>query len=138
LRRLPRQAETYNKVLDFITIVVGERHAHETLRVCPQWWGIQFAERDWTDGVRLRQVREPMENPAPDNLAITKLLWREEALTFLEQLGAADGYRSKPRRFLYSRVAEVARIDAIRSYVRCRLRARNDWRFGGQQMSNDG
>jgi hypothetical protein len=133
-RRLARQADTYNKILDFITVVVGERHAEEALRVSPQWWGIQFAKSDRPDEVHLIQVREPVENPAPDKLAIAKLLWREEALTFLEELGAADGVRSRPRRFVYSRLAEVARIDAIRSFVRSRLRSRKDWRSDELQM----
>jgi hypothetical protein len=127
-RRLARQAETYNKTLDFVTIVVGERHAQEVLRVSPRWWGIQLAEPDLRDGVRLIQVRDPLENPTPDKLAIAKLLWREEALAFLEELGAADGFRSVPRRFVYSRLADVAPIDAIRSYVRARFRSRKDWR----------
>lgn len=137
-RRLARQAETYNKVLDFITVVVGERHAEQALRVSPQWWGIQFAKSDWGDGVHLIQVREPVENPSPDKLAITKLLWREEAITLLEQLGAADGFRSRPRRFVYSRIAEVAGIDAVRSYVRGRLRSRKGWRSDERQMSSGG
>jgi|SRR5271157_3247182 len=138
LKRLARQAETYNKVLDFITVVVGERHAEQAMRVSPQWWGIQFAKRDWRDGVHLIQVREPAENPSPDKLAITKLLWREEAITLLEQLGAADGFRSRPRSFVYSRLAEVAGIDAVRSYVRSRLRSRKGWRSDERQMSNGG
>jgi hypothetical protein len=137
-RRLARQAETYNKIFDFVTLVVGERHAQEAVCISPQWWGIQFAEQHWRDGVGLMQVREPVENPSPDNLAIAKLLWREEALTLLEQLGAADGLRSRPRKFVYSRLAEVAAIDKVRSYVRDRLRSRKDWRSDERQMSSGG
>jgi hypothetical protein len=137
-RRLARQAETYNRVLDFITVVVGERHAGEVLAVCPQWWGIQLAKFDRLDGMRFIQVREPSENPSPDKLAIAKLLWRQEALAFLEKLGAAKGLRSKPRRFIYFRLAEVSGIEALCSYVRDRLRDRNGWRSGERQMSCDG
>lgn len=136
-RRLARQAETYNKVLDFVTIVVGERHAERALNVSPQWWGIQFAKRDGREEVRLIEVREPTENPGPDKLAIAKLLWREEALTFLEELGGADGLRSKPRRLVYCRLAELASLDAIRLYVRSRLRSRKGWRSDGSRRSGD-
>ena len=137
-RRLARQAETYNRVLDFITVVVGERHADNALRVSPQWWGIQLAKCDRLDGVKFIRVREPSENPSPDKLAVAKLLWREEAITLLEQLGAADGFRCRPRRFIYPRLAEVAGIDALRSHVRDRLRSRKGWRSDERQMSSDG
>ena len=137
-RRLARQAETYNRVFDLITIVVGERHADEALRVSPHWWGIQFARCDWLDGVNFTQVRDPSENPAPDKLAIAKLLWREEAVTLLEKFGAADGLGSKPRRFIYSRLAEVVGLDALRSYVRDRLRSRKGWRSDERRTSGDG
>jgi hypothetical protein len=52
-------------------------------------------------------------------------------------LGAADGVRSKHRRIVYSRLAEVARIDTIRSYVRLRLRSRKDWRADGPRTLGD-
>jgi len=135
-RRFVRQAETYNRVLDFVTVVVGERHAEKVMAVCPQWWGIQVAKCDGR-GMQLIQLRAPGENPAPDKLAITKLLWREEALALLEELGAADGVRSKPRRVIYSRLTEVARIDTIRSYVRLQLRSRKNWRVDGRRTLGD-
>lgn len=137
-KRLGRQAETYNRVLDFITVVVGERHTNEILGVSPQWWGIQLAKCEPVDGIKFIQVREASQNPSPDKLAIAKLLWRQEALALLEKLGAAEGLRSKPRAFIYPRLAEVAGVNALRSYVRDRLRSRNDWRSGERQMSYDG
>jgi hypothetical protein len=106
------------------------------MAVCPQWWGIQVAKCDGR-GMQLIQLRAPGENPAPDKLAITKLLWREEALALLEELGAADGVRSKPRRVIYSRLTEVARIDTIRSYVRLQLRSRKNWRVDGRRTLGD-
>jgi len=136
LKRLARQVETYNRVFDLITIVVGDRHTEQALRVSPRWWGLQVAKRDSQDGVQLIQVREPIDNPSPDKLAIAKLLWREEAIELLEGLRAADGVRSCPRCFVYSRLAEVAEIDVIRSYVRDRLRYRKGWRSDERQMSS--
>lgn len=133
LRRLPRQAATYNKVLDFVTLVTGQRHADHALSAAPEWWGIQLAERGGRGVIHFIDVRKPSGNPAPDKLAIAKLLWREEALNFLEELGAADGFRSKPRRFIYSRLVEVADIDCLRERVCDRLRSRKDWRSGERQ-----
>lgn len=138
LRRLARQAETYDRVLDFVTLVTGQRHADQALSAAPEWWGIQLAKRGRRGGIHLIDVRKPSENPAPDKLAIAKLLWREEALNFLEELGAAGGFRSKPRRFIYSRLAEVAEINCLRERVRDRLRFREDWRSDEQRKPGDG
>ncbi len=134
-RRLARQADTYNSVLDFVTLVTGQRHAGQALAAIPEWWGIQLAEPVRRVGMRFIHVRKPSENPAPDKLSIAKLLWREEALDFLEELGAAAGLQSKPRRLIYSRLAEVADIGCLRERVRIRLKSRKDWRSGAQPLS---
>ena len=133
LKRLPRQARKYSELLDYVTLVVGQRHAAKAESTIPDWWGIQVANHDQDGKVRLQEVRRPLENPAPDKLAIAKLLWRDEAINFLEEIGAAGGFRSKPRRFVYSRLAEVAEIDTIRAYVRERLKSRKDWRSDEQR-----
>jgi hypothetical protein len=133
LRRLPRQVKMYSEILDYVTLVVGQRHADKATPTTPNWWGIQVADRGQDGKVRLQEERQPLENPAPDKLAIAKLLWRDEAIMLLEELGAADGIRSKPRRFVYSRLAEVAEIDTIRAYVRERLKSRKDWRSDEQR-----
>ncbi len=133
LKRLPRQVRMYGEILDYVTLVVGQRHADKAKRTIPNWWGIQVADRGQDGEVRLQEVRQPLENPNPDRLAIAKLLWRDEAINFLEEIGAADGMRSKPRRFVYSRLAEVAEIDTIRAYVRERLKSRKDWRSDEQR-----
>jgi hypothetical protein len=134
LKRLPRQVKMYSQVLDYATLVVGQRHADKAKPTIPNWWGIQVADRDQDGEVRLQEVRHPLDNPAPDKLAIAKLLWRDEAIMLLEELGAADGIRSKPRRVVYARLAEVIPIDALRFRVRHQLRSRTDWRSGERRM----
>jgi len=138
LKRLPRQAKMYSEILDYVTLVVGQRHAFKAKPTIPNWWGIQVADRDQDGKVRLQEVRQPLENPNPDKLAIAKLLWRGEAIGFLEEIGAADGIRSKPRRLVYARLAEAIPLGVLRSRVRERLRSRTDWRSDGQRKSSGG
>jgi hypothetical protein len=133
LKRLPRQMKMYSEILDYVTLVVGQRHAAKAEPTIPSWWGIQVADLDQDGKVCLQEVRQPLENPTPDKLAIAKLLWRDEAISFLEELGAVDGIRSKPRRVVYARLAEVVPLDALRLRVRHQLKSRTDWRSGGQQ-----
>ncbi len=137
LSRLERQADTYNKVLDFVTLVVGERHTERASRIVPPWWGIKCAEICEQGKLQILDLRKPSENPSVDKLSVAKLLWREEGLALLEELGAADGFSSKPRRFVYSRLTEVVEINQLRSYIRDKLRSRTDWRFDERQKSGD-
>ncbi len=130
LGRLARQAVVYGSVLDRVTLVVGQRHAEAATRMIPDWWGLQVAEMGPRGGVLFSSVRRTRNNPSQDVVAVAKLLWREEALKLLQQLGAAEGFMSKPRAAIYARLAEVADPDAIRARVRDRLRNRTGWRSG--------
>jgi hypothetical protein len=138
LKRLPRQVEIYSEVLDYVTLVVGQRHAEKAELTIPGWWGLQTANAGQDGKVVLQEVRGAAENPNPNKLAIAKLLWRDEAIGLLEEVGAADGVRSKPRRVVYARLAEVIPIDALRSRVRHQLKSRTDWRSDAPRKSYGG
>jgi len=43
LARLPEQTETYGRVLDRVTLVIGERHLRRAVEMVPEWWGIRVA-----------------------------------------------------------------------------------------------
>lgn len=128
LRRLPVQVAIYNSVLDKITVVLAKKHLKEALHIIPDWWGILVASDVNREAVSFTYLREPTVNPLIQPLAIAKLLWREEALSLLEELGATNGVSSKPRSHIYARLAEVAGIDFIRNKVCEQLRLRIDWR----------
>lgn len=138
LKRLPRQVKMYSEILDYVTLVVGRRHADKAQQTIPSWWGVKLAHCNPDGTVHIEDLRKPTPNPCPDGLAISKLLWREEALALLEELGAADGVRSKPRRVVYERLAEAVPLDALRLRVRYQLRSRTDWRSAEQQESCGG
>jgi len=138
LKRLPRQVRIYSGILDYVTLVVGRRHAQKAEAVVPYWWGIQVAEHSANGQLQLLDMRRPLQNPSPDKLAIAKLLWRDEALAFLEDMRAADGVRSKPRRAVHGRLAEVVALDVLRARVRHQLKSRTDWLSDRQRMSRGG
>lgn len=123
LSRLATQAETYGRVFDRVTLVVGTRHVKAALRLVPQWWGVLLA-RGGIDGVSLDPLRSAAENPDRDPRALVELLWRDEALELLACHDAAAGVRSKPRPAVWDRVCEALDPTQIRSAVRHRLRVR--------------
>lgn len=134
LRRLPRQVERYCKVLDLATMVVGECHAEKVSELVPEWWGIWIAVGQVGGPVEFEEWRPARENPATDPLAVARLLWRDEALQMLEQLGEAQGVRSKSKRHVYARLMEVksgqALFDAVREQLKVRYLEGN-WSLSG-------
>ncbi|MYA64094.1 MAG: sce7726 family protein [Gemmatimonadetes bacterium] len=123
LSRLASQAETYSRVFDRVTLVVGTKHLKAALQLVPRWWGVLLVRGD-IEGVSLNPFRTAAENPGQDPRALVELLWRDEALELLARHDAAAGVRSKPRPAVWDRVCEVLDLAQIRSAVRYRLRTR--------------
>jgi hypothetical protein len=130
LRRLPHQIEIYNSVLDRITLVTTDRHADYAGRMIPEWWGIKIAIRNSAHVIEFSDLREASDNPALDILGVSKLLWREEALTLLDEFGEAGPLRYKRRALIYARLAEIADLDTVRERVRRQLKLRQTWKVG--------
>ena len=138
LRRLTHQVIVYNSVFDRVTLVVGRRHISEVVRMVPEWWGIKLAKVGENGAISFSEIRKPSDNPSPESLAVVKLLWRDEALSLLEEFGAADDFRHKPRAAIYARLAEVADLRLLYARVRRQLKTRTNWRVAVRQMLYDG
>jgi hypothetical protein len=138
LRRLDNQIRVYCSVLDKVTMVVGDKHLDEVESAVPDWWGIKVATQGRRGGITFPDVRRSRMNPALDPVAVAKLLWRDEALEYLAEIGCDVGVRSKPRRVVYMRLGESAALPLLRARVRDQLRGRTDWRSASLQTSDDG
>lgn len=128
LARLPRQVESYARVFDTVTLVVAERHLARATEVAPVWWGIEVAVPSERGDGTLRRHRRATQNPAVDPLALAALLWRAEAIALLDERGLAVGLRGRPRRELWTALAELVPVEELGQYVRGCLRARSGWR----------
>lgn len=127
LERLPTQRDLYNKVIDRITLVVAENHWSAAMKIIPDWWGLAIAS-SCGQAVTLARERPPKMNPQLDAGALASLLWRDEALSILENYGLSRGVKSKPREVLYSRLALALDLDVLRAEIRIALKARKGWR----------
>jgi hypothetical protein len=134
LARLPDQIRAFCEVLDQVTLVVGYKLAGAALKMIPNWWGVKLAEQKTNGEIHLSEARSPINNPHLEIQSIVKLLWRVEALELLEEIDSIKGFKSKPRQYIYEKLAEIADIDVIRSRVRYRLKNRKDWRVVERQM----
>lgn len=121
LARWPKQRRVYSKVVDRAWLVAPEK----TLEAAnaPAWWGlIRIVETDHQLGLRV--VREAGFNPKPDPYAIACLLWRDEAIQALADVGRDRGVRTKRRKLVWERLVECLPIDDLRRAVRSALKVR--------------
>jgi hypothetical protein len=129
LKRLPDQIRVFNSVVNRMTLVVGYRHAYKAMEMIPDWWGVRLAEQNEKKGIIiLKNARLPHDNPSVDTNAFVTLLWRDEALGMLEEIGAAEGVRSKNRAAIYRRLVEVSEPEYLHAKIRQQLRHRKAWR----------
>lgn len=134
LFRLPGQTNIYNRTLDFVTVVTESSHADAIRKAVPQWWGIWRAVQT-KNGVVLKRLRTARRNPRIDPFALAQLLWREEALQTLTDLGLAAGLRSKPREQLWRRLASELTLKELGDIVRLHLKRRGQtWRSPSLQV----
>lgn len=127
LVRLPDQARAYSAALDRVTLVIAECHLARAMGIIPEWWRVQIAE-ETTAGIVFSNVREGRRNPSIDPIALLELLWKEEAITILDELGAARGWRSKRLSLIYGRLAELLTVEELGKRVRQALKSRQKWR----------
>lgn len=123
LRRLDRQVELYSKVLDYVTLVVGDRHLAAALDAVPSWWGVLRVHPN-QNGPRFDVLREERKNPHRDPRSLVELLWLDDAIALLAQRDAARGVRGKPRRTVWDRVCEHFELEEIAEAVRDHLKTR--------------
>ena len=122
LRRLGAQAVLYSRVFDQVTLVCGDRHVSQALDFVPSWWEV-LRIVPTAQGPIFKSVRRGRKNPNRDILALTELLWREEAMALLEQRHALRGLRGKPRAVLWDRICDLFSIDEVATAVRAHLKA---------------
>ena len=126
LRRLPAQIRIFGEVLDRITLVVGWTHAAAAMRVVPEWWAVSLAERGTRGAIRFTRLREGDVNPIQNAHSLVRLLWKDELIELLHELGAPR-FRQSNRRLLRSELVSLTpSYSWLRSEVCARLTRRPD------------
>ena len=119
--RLPNQLTAYNGMFDKIILVVGVKHVVDAIHLVPDWWGIILAKTNHNNNLDLHLIREPKNNMQISSLALTRLLWRTEALSILSAMHKARGVRGKPREIIYERLATCMKLNKLQKQVRAQL-----------------
>ncbi len=127
LARLPDQADVYGMVFDRLYLVTTDKHFRKAKDIIPSWWGSLIVRTEIDGSVSIKEKRAAKINQKIDPAILAKLLWREEALSLLEENGFAAGYRSKPAHILHDRLASCLDIQILRDGVRKALKIRTNW-----------
>lgn len=121
LARWPKQRRIYSKVMDRAWLVAPDKTL-DAAKV-PGWWGLMRIVQT-PNQLGLRVIREAQLNPKPDAYSIARLLWRDEAIGALAELGLARGVRTKRRQAAWRRLADDVPLDHLRHVVRAALMIR--------------
>jgi hypothetical protein len=136
LCRLTEQANAYNTVFDYVTLVVGERHLRRAVEIIPSWWGIRVA-RYQKNRLIMRDLKLPLANPDLDPLSVASLLRRDEALQLLNEIGTIRRMHSKTRGEICQTLIEEIEFHLLRKSVREYLRLRANLRSAARLESGD-
>ena len=128
LTRLAGQVSLYNEVFDRVTLVVGCRHLTKAEQAIPDWWGTRVVTEGSRGGIYFEETRKAKTNPAINPIALAELLWRNEVVEELVELGERGAILRKPRAVLYQHLATVMELEDLRDTVRRRLKVRAGWR----------
>jgi len=121
LARFPNQCRIYSKVVDRAWLVAPMKALEKAKP--PEWWG-QIAIFELDDRLALRLVKNAELNSTLDRLSLAKLLWRDEALEVLRNVGRARGVMTKSRKHVWRRLIDAVSVDELRAAVRAALKRR--------------
>lgn len=127
LKRLPAQIEAYNAIFEFAWLVTTTGHLSEARALLPKWWGILVA-KDGEAGCSLVQARGAKPNKSRRGEHLVRLLWRDEVMAKLDELGLSKGLKGKPKIVLFEHLAAALPVQELGAYVRSCMKARPDWR----------
>jgi hypothetical protein len=122
LRRLPRQIAAYGRLFDRCTVVIADKHCEKATELAPAWWGITAIAVNGC--VSFKTVRKPRQNPGPDPETLVRLLWRDEAMMALRELGAEPDPKAH-RASLWSELLATTTLSQLRRAVRGALIGRD-------------
>ena len=127
LLRLPAQSKEYSETCRYLTLVAGEKHISEAMKIVPEWWGITLVKNG------LVTVREPRENPQADPLALGFLMWRINLFQALEKRGLEKGLRYATKPKLLQKLIDNFTVAEIESEV-CRVLKRRRYIDKGTEV----
>ena len=114
LNRLPQQVSAYNRVFDKLTLVVSPKHLKASCRIVPPWWGVLVVEEAQREvQPELAELVPSKINDTVEAFAVAQLLWRDEAVALLGEMGASKKLLGRPRLVLWQALSELLSLSRL-------------------------
>jgi len=138
LDRLEYQTPIYNKIFDYIEIVVGKTHQSTIFEKVPSWWGISIVEYDDNINTLIyKPIRHALQNRMKEPMCVIQFLWKSEALSILNKRTYSTSFKNKSRHEIWKKIIDVYEDNEIYDLVYDCLKTRQNWRYIHQLASSD-
>ena len=131
--RLPSQIDAYNKVFDFLYLVVGDRFFPKALKILPEWWGLIHVYKN-ENGTYTELVTKAKRNMSVSKRSLANMLWKKEMILLLNSHDADRELTRKEREFLVQHVIEELSLEELQTGVRTAILKRKSERFAERQI----
>lgn len=138
LKRLKDQIIGYNSIFDLVYLITTDRHVNQSIGIISKWWGIIIAYQGPRGAINFNSLRSPTMNPLREKMAVTRLLWKNEALELLIDLGVQQRLLNRKREDLYLEIAQCFTIEELQKIVKEYLIKRQGWRDHTLPVQYDG
>jgi hypothetical protein len=128
LDRLGLQLEIYRRTLQKLTIVAAPKHIKGVLAKAPSWCGVIAVDRGSRGAIKFDVLRSSATNPDIEPVMMAHLLWRDEVVELLLQLGCVSKELRRPRGQLYELLCEAMTVREITTSIRRVMACRQAWR----------
>jgi len=129
LYRLPKQIVEYSKTFDYITVVSGNSHIDDLVSTLPSFCGIMLATKGRGENqVVLKTIRRATRNTSIQKYSIAQLLWKNEVIDILTQLGENRPLLNKNKAYLWKLLADSLDVNPLSHQVRTKLKVRENWK----------
>ncbi|PZR24019.1 MAG: hypothetical protein DI535_22745 [Citrobacter freundii] len=126
LQRLKRQVAQYLRVVEFLTIVATPQNVMRISRILPDQVGLMLVyHKHKEEKLCHLPIRVARVNTGRDPQSLVQLLWKNEVIAILRQIGCEDQVLTgMPRQQLWQQLAELVSIEKLSGLVIERLKQR--------------
>lgn len=126
LYRLDSQIDVYEKYFQELNVVTTKKHLKNVRTKLPQWVGLILVIKDEQGVISLKVTRKPKLNTRVKKSELTKLMWKNEAQSFLRAQGV-KGFSTAPRKVLWEQIAETTTQDELVRQIKFFMTSRSGW-----------
>ncbi len=125
LDRLPTQITAYNKVFDYLYLVVSDKYVNKVFELIPSWWGvIHITNKNKKGNIKLSVIKDAECNNFISVESIANLLWCTEAKKILKSHGYSKPFHRMTKKDIISDLISFFPLEDLQHEVRKALKIR--------------